>query len=349
MFRSEDDERADDDKKGIFTMSPTLLNMNKKARDVELPFAPSLKRSLTAAGLVADSLESATVHSEHVLLALLGYDPARGRVPEEIDRAVEERGYAKGALAVFLRMEGIDSSTFSAAEFCRRLVMDIKYPDSAEGPQLVTGQDGEMSTPTLAQVGVDLTEMAQRGELDPVSGREEEVGFALRTLVRRRKNNPCLMGEPGVGKTAIAESIAQILAAPSMLERLDELFDRGDDGEFVKAKEVERIRSLANLCPARLRNHRVISLELANLVAGTKYRGSFLAFICSTSVFLSSSAPVHLKNIIHLDRRVRGKTASYRRRSYRRQSSTNNTIYRRNSHSRGCRLRRRRHRCGQHA
>lgn len=187
MFRSEEEE---EDRKGIFTMSPTLLNMNKKARDVELPFAPSLKRSLTQAGLIADSLESTTVNSEHVLLALLGYDPKQGRVPEEIDAAVEERGYAKGALAVFLRMEGIDSSAFSSVEFCRRLVMDIKYPDSAEGPQLVTGKDGDVSTPTLAQVGVDLTEMAMRMELDPVSGREEEVGAAVRTLVRRRKNNP---------------------------------------------------------------------------------------------------------------------------------------------------------------
>lgn len=79
------------------------------------------------------------------------------------------------------------------------------------------------------------------------------------------KNNP--------GKTAIAEGIAQILAAPSMLERLDELFDRNDDGEFIKKKEVARIQELAKLCPQRLRNHRVVSLELANLVAGTKYRG----------------------------------------------------------------------------
>jgi len=83
------------------------------------------------------------------------------------------------------------------------------------------------------------------------------------------------MGEPGVGKTAIAEGIAQILAAPSMLEQLDELFDRNDSGEFVKQKEVARIQELAKLCPTRLRNHRVISLELANLVAGTKYRGEF--------------------------------------------------------------------------
>ena len=58
-----------------------------------------------------------------------------------------------------------------------------------------------------------------------------------------------------------------------MLEQLDELYDRDDDGQFVKYKEVERIRQLAKLCPTRLRNHRVVSLELANLVAGTKYRG----------------------------------------------------------------------------
>lgn len=75
-------------------------------------------------------------------------------------------------------------------------------------------------------------------------------------------------------KTAIAEGIAQILAAPSMLDQLDELFDRDDTGEFVKQKEVARIEQLARMCPQRLRNHRVISLELANLVAGTKYRGA---------------------------------------------------------------------------
>jgi ATP-dependent Clp protease ATP-binding subunit ClpC len=190
MFRSEQDDESKGGG-GIFTMSPTLLNMNKKARDVELPFAPSLKRSLSQAGAIADSLECPTVNSEHVLLALLGYDPSVGRVPDDIDKAVEERGYAKGALAVFLRMEGIDSGAFSSVEFCRRLVMDIKYPENSDGPELVTGKEyGEMSTPTLAQVGVDLTEMARRMELDPVSGREEEVASAVRTLVRRRKNNP---------------------------------------------------------------------------------------------------------------------------------------------------------------
>jgi ATP-dependent Clp protease ATP-binding subunit ClpC len=311
MFREDDDDEAggEDDEddtannggekkqqqktktknNSIFAMSPQLLNMNRKARDVELPFAPPLKRVLSRAGSIADSLNSNTVNSEHVLLSLLGYDANLGRVPDEIDASVEERGYARGALAVFLRMEGVswDSSSFSAAEFCRRLIMDIKYPSSSGGgsgggAELVTGvSDKKSSTPTLNDVGTDLTDLAIRMELDPVHGRDLEIQSALRTLVRRRKNNPCLMGEPGVGKTAIAEGVAQILAAPNMLERLDELFDRsivsGDNGQdlFTKQEEVDRIQQLAKLCPAKLRNHRVVSLELANLVAGTKYRGEF--------------------------------------------------------------------------
>jgi len=283
MFRAEEEaaNAADEEENGkkgkgnIFTMSPQLLNMNKKARDVELPFAPPLKRVLSNAGSIADSFDSPTVNAEHVLLSLLGYDAVQGKVPQEVDDVVEERGYAKGALAVFLRMEGVDSSTFSSAEFCRRLVMDIKYPDSAEGPQLVTGNGEQSATPTLMDVGTDLTELATRMELDPVHGRDDEVKSALRTLVRRRKNNPCLMGEPGVGKTAIAEGVAQILAAPNMMERLDELFDRNDLGEFEKQDQIDRMDLLARMCPPKLRNHRVISLELANLVAGTKYRGEF--------------------------------------------------------------------------
>lgn len=280
MFRDEAAEEADGSGSGgggknIFTMSPQLLNINKRARDVELPFAPPLKRVLTRAGSIADAFDSPTVNSEHLLLSLLGYDATEGRVPREVDDAVEERGYAKGALAVFLRMEGVESASFSSAEFCNRLVADIRNPDAADGAQLVTGNGEQSATPTLSDVGVDLTEMAARLELDPVHGRDDEVRSALRTLVRRRKNNPCLTGEPGVGKTAIAEGVAQILAAPGMMERLDELFDRNDTGGFKKQDRIDRIESLARLCPPKLRNHRVISLELANLVAGTKYRGEF--------------------------------------------------------------------------
>lgn len=80
---------------------------------------------------------------------------------------------------------------------------------------------------------------------------------------------------PSQGKTAIAEGLAQIIAANTMLAKMDEIFDRDDDGEFVQKDKVQRVRELAKLCPPRLRAHRVVSLELANLVAGTKYRGEF--------------------------------------------------------------------------
>lgn len=305
MFRDEAEEANKNNGGGLFGAGMGGLTVNRRARDVELPFAPPLKRVLSRAGQIADSFDSVTVNSEHVLLSLLGYDHVSGRVPDEIDATVEERGYAKGALAVFLRMEGglnnnvavvVDNnaenggvgSAFSAREFCRRLVMDIKYPQDGgpgrEKGELVSGSGKSSATPTLSEVGTDLTEMATRLELDPVHGRDAEIMAALRTLVRRRKNNPCLMGEPGVGKTAIAEGVAQILAAPNMLDRIDELFDRttssldgadGDDDVFVKQDQVDRVRELAKLCPAKLRNHRVVSLELANLVAGTKYRGEF--------------------------------------------------------------------------
>lgn len=214
MFRDEvaggsddgSDENGEKNKGGsnnIFQMSPQLLNMNKKARDVELPFAPPLKRVLTQAGAIADSFDSPTVNSEHVLLSLLGFDATQGKVPQEVDAIVEERGYAKGALAVFLRMEGVDSTSFSSSDFCRQLVLDMN-DDQTDGPELVTGQGSETSsTPTLSDVGVDLTDLAIRMELDPVHGRDEEIKNALRTLVRRRKNNPCLMGEPGVGKFCV--------------------------------------------------------------------------------------------------------------------------------------------------
>ena len=78
-----------------------------------------------------------------------------------------------------------------------------------------------------------------------------------------------------MGKTAIAEGIAQILAAPRMLQKADEIFERDEDGEFIDPERVERLKVLASQCPARLKGHRIVTLELANLVAGTKYRGEF--------------------------------------------------------------------------
>ena len=189
MFSEED---GGDAAKGGGKMGK-MFNLNSKARDVELPFTQGLKRVLTAASRIADEMDSSQINSEHVLLALLEY-----KTDEDgnVDAAsMDEDGYAKGALAVILRMDGMDADNFSSTEFCRTLVRDMK---ESEGAELVTGNVSSKATPTLADCGQDLTEAAMNFELDEVFGRDEEIRMCLRTLVRRRKNNPCLMGEPGV-------------------------------------------------------------------------------------------------------------------------------------------------------
>ncbi|MDO4379486.1 MAG: ATP-dependent Clp protease ATP-binding subunit [Clostridia bacterium] len=104
-------------------------------------------------------------------------------------------------------------------------------------------QNGKSSTPNLDKYGQDLTKKAQNSEIDPVIGREKEIERVIQILSRRTKNNPCLIGEPGVGKTAIAEGLALKIA----------------EGEV----------------PDLLKNKRIVSLDLTGMVAGTKYRGDF--------------------------------------------------------------------------
>ena len=98
-------------------------------------------------------------------------------------------------------------------------------------------------TPTLDQYSRDLTQLATEGALDPVVGREEEIQRVIQILSRRTKNNPCLIGEPGVGKTAIVEGIAE--------------------------------RIVSGLVPDSVQGKRVVSLDLSGIVAGSKYRGEF--------------------------------------------------------------------------
>ena len=104
-------------------------------------------------------------------------------------------------------------------------------------------KSGHSDTPTLNQFGRDLTEMAGEGKIDPVIGRQKEIDRVIQILSRRTKNNPCLIGEPGVGKTAIAEGLALKIST----------------GEV----------------PETLRDKRIVSLDLTGMIAGTKYRGDF--------------------------------------------------------------------------
>ena len=192
----------------------------------DLPYTSRAKKVLELAMTEARELNHSYVGTEHLLLGLLR----------------EEKGIA----AQVLTDAGVTLEQ-SRAETLRLLGSDM--PPAASGtaaptpPASAPKSEKKSKTPALDHFCRDLTQLAAEGQLDPTIGRQKEIQRVMEILARRKKNNPVLIGEPGVGKTAIVEGLALLIASGQ--------------------------------CPDVLRDHRVLSLDMAAVIAGTKYRGQF--------------------------------------------------------------------------
>ena len=179
-------------------------------------FTPRSKRVIEISFQIARGMRNSFVGTEHILLSLLR----------------ERDSYA----VKFLNACGIDEELL-LEEICSSFgKTDMNSKSGAKGK-------GKSNTPTLDEFGKDLTELAREGKIDPVIGRDKEIERVIQILSRRTKNNPCLIGEPGVGKTAIAEGLA--------------------------------LKIVKNEVPELLEDKKIVSLDLTSMVAGTKYRGDF--------------------------------------------------------------------------
>src|SRR5437870_1646021 len=184
----------------------------------DMQLTPRAKRVIDLAYDEARQLNNNYIGTEHLLLGLIR----------------EGEGLAGRVLAKL----GVD------LERTRREVMALQDNDSSGGgAQGGAGRSHRSRTPTLDEFGRDLTDLARNEKLDPVVGRHSEIERVIQIICRRIKNNPCLVGEAGVGKTAIAEGLAQ--------------------------------RIIHEDIPEPLKDKRIVALDLPGLVAGTKYRGEF--------------------------------------------------------------------------
>ncbi|MBE6660612.1 MAG: ATP-dependent Clp protease ATP-binding subunit [Ruminococcaceae bacterium] len=184
---------------------------------------PRVRKIIEGAAVEAMKAGQTRIGSEHLLLSLLN---ERSSVAVHFLEGIQiPIGELKADIQSFLSLSGKAQSVALTAQ-------DGKLPDAKRS-----------KAPTLHSYGKDLTELAEKGKLDPMIGREEEIERLIQILSRRQKNNPCLIGEPGVGKTAVVEGLANMIASGQV--------------------------------PSHLKSKRLISLDMAGMLAGAKYRGEF--------------------------------------------------------------------------
>ena len=190
------------------------------SEDESLGFTPRSKRVIENAFMEARKLGSEFIGTEHMLIGIMQEgDSVAVRIMMDLN--IDPRKLYNEIVKV-INEDGMDSNTTRQAD---------------------RNSGSFNSTPTLNQFGSDLTKQAREGKLDPVIGRKNEIDRVTQILSRRTKNNPCLIGEPGVGKTAVVEGLAEKIVADDV--------------------------------PEMLKNKRVVALDISGMVAGAKYRGDF--------------------------------------------------------------------------